>query len=168
MLMKTTLVILSIMLAFLFISCQRKEVKTYETVEELVETMKTQVEYISPVNLKAALDSEDQFYLIDCREPDEFSIACIQGAVSVPRGVLEDEISLKAPSKRTTLYIYCKNGSRSTLAATVLPKLKYKKVKVLEGGFDLWQEMYPELVEVNPVRGEVKKTPVTPSGGCGG
>lgn len=159
----------TLLVLFLSISCQPKEVKTYETVEDMVETMKAQVEYITPAALKEVLEtSGEQYYLIDCREPGEFSEACILGAASVPRGVLEDEITLQAPSKRTTLYIYCKNGGRSTLAATVLPRLKYTRVIVLEGGFDAWKELYPEWVEENPERGEVKKATVAPSGSCGG
>lgn len=149
-------------------SCGGNEQKSYDNVEAMVEAAKASVELISPADFKAVLESDKSFYLIDCREPGEFEVACIRGALSVPRGVLEDEIAIQAPKKRMTVYVYCDNGQRSALAASVLPQLKYSYVKLIDGGFEAWQQAYPELVENAPVRGAVKKTVAAPSGGCGG
>ena len=149
-------------------SCGNSQQKTYATASELVDAVKEEVDFISVADFKTVLESNDKIYLIDCRESEEFNLACIKGALSVPRGILEDEIEAQAPSKRVPLYIYCDNGNRSILAASVLPSLKYSCVKVIEGGFDAWQEAFPELVEQSPERGDVKKTVAAPSGGCGG
>jgi len=149
-------------------SCGSNDTKIYAGVEEMAEAARSKVDIISPADFKAVLESEKHFYLIDCRESEEFDIACIKGAISVPRGVLENEIADQAPKKRVAVYIYCDNGQRSALAATVLPRLKYTNVQLIDGGFDAWQQLYPELVEQSPVRGAIKKAAAAPSGGCGG
>lgn len=165
--MRHILIILSILL-LLLASCTTKEQKSYSNGPDLVEAVKSDIKYISVTDFKTVMESGDPYYLIDCRESEEFDISCIQGALSVPRGVLENEIGNLAPSKRVPLFVYCTNGQRSVLAASVLPRLKYSCVRVIEGGFEAWQETLPELVEVSPVRGSVKKTVAAPSGGCGG
>ncbi len=156
------------MLLVSMFSCGRSELKSYSDSSELVEAALKNVNVISPADFKAVMESDASYYLIDCRLSEEFDLACIKGALSVPRGVLEDEIANQAPKKRTTVYIYCSNGQRSALAAQVLPLLKYSSVYLIEGGFDAWQQAYPEWVENAPVRGTVKKAVAAPSGGCGG
>lgn len=151
------------------VSCTGRSSKEYANVDELLQDAKTKVEYVSVDALKEVLDTHEPVYLIDCREPEEFNIACIKTAMNIPRGVLEGNISEKAPKHRNAVYLYCDNGDRSTLAALVLPQLKYADVKVLEGGFEALQAKYPDLVEHSPVRGGTDtKVVAKPSGGCGG
>lgn len=143
--------------------------KQYNTVDEMIEDAKKQVNYISLTDFNSVLESHNPFYLIDCREEDEFSASCIKGAINIPRGILEGVISEKAPKHLQSVYIYCDNGNRSTFAALTLELLKYSNVKVIEGGFDALQAELPTLVELNPMRDAVEtKTVAKPSGGCGG
>lgn len=151
-----------------FISCTKNESKSFSNVDEMVEYARLNVDIISPADFKMVMESGEQFYLIDCRETEEFDISCIPGALSLPRGILEDEIVNLAPKKRTTVYVYCDNGQRSAMAASILPELKYSSVKLIDGGFESWKQLFPEVIEVSPVRGTVKKTVAAPSGGCGG
>lgn len=161
--------IISLAIIITLVSCAGQPKKEYANVDEMLQDAKTQVEYVSADALKAALDAAEPVYLIDCREPEEFNIACIKTAMNIPRGVLEGSISEKAPKHRNTVFLYCDNGDRSTLAALVLPQLKYADVKVLEGGFEALQAKYPTLVEHSPVRGgSDTKVVAKPSGGCGG
>jgi rhodanese-related sulfurtransferase len=160
--------IISTIILITLISCSGNTKKEYASVEEMVQDAKTKVTFISADELKSQIDSHESFYLIDCREQDEFDIACIQNAISIPRGTLEGTVSEKAPKHRNPVYIYCSNGDRSTLAALVLPLLKYSDVKVLEGGFEAFQTKYPALVEQAPKRGGTEVKVAKPSGGCGG
>ncbi len=149
-------------------SCSGYDSRTFESAAAMVEDAKGKVEWISAGELSKVIEDGGIFYLVDVREQSEFDVSCIKGANSVPRGVLEDMISEKAPGKRKPLYVYCSNGDRSALAATILPLLKYSDVKVLEGGFDNWQTQFPDLVESAPVRGAVKVAVKKPAAGCGG
>ena len=168
--MKKSIVVAASVLSVIFMwSCAGSIEKKYKNTKEMIDDAKSKVEFVSAVQLKAAMDKGEKYYLIDCRETAEFDSACIKGAINIPRGLLESQVAEKAPLHRTTVYIYCSNGDRSTLAATVLPRLKYADVHVLEGGFDVLKAKFPDLVEMNPVRGEAKtKTPAKASGGCGG
>ena len=167
---RTVLSILAGLFVLFLVGCGGIENKSYDTVEDMVKDAKSQVQTISPDELKSVIETEEaQFYLIDCRESNEFDTSCIKGAINIPRGLIEFKISNEAPKKRQDIYIYCDNGERSALAATVLPYLKYSNVYVLELGFDNWQEKFPKLVEHNPKRGGTQtKTAAKPAGGCGG
>jgi rhodanese-related sulfurtransferase len=160
---------LILFVAVLFMACGPKQPKEYAGPEELVKATAEKVNFISAEELKAVIDAHKQFYLIDIRETEEFDSACINAAVNIPRGVLEGSVSDKAPKHRQMVYVYCSKGDRSTLAAATLAKLKYANVKVLKGGFDNFKVKFPEMIELNPVRGgETKKAAAKPSGGCGG
>ena len=78
--------------------------------------------------------------LIDVREPDEFAMGHIQGAVHIPRGLLEFKMSSSESISPRDLQvlIYCKNGGRSSLAAKTLAEMGYLNVKAIAGGFDAW------------------------------
>ena len=161
-------VIFFILITGLF-ACTGKNTKEYASVDEMVKDAKTHVDFISVDDFKAELDKHAIMYLIDCRESQEFDSSCIKSAINIPRGTIESVISEKAPKHRQTLYIYCNNGDRSTLAATILPQLKYSDVKVINGGFDAVKAKFPALVEMNPKRGDSSTKPAAkPSGGCGG
>jgi rhodanese-related sulfurtransferase len=167
--MKTLLKYLAIVLVFIFSSCSEETMKSYESAEQMVEDAKANVEFISAEDLKSEIEEDAKIYILDCREEIEFDSACIIGAVNVPRGEAEFTISKAVPERRAKLIVYCSNGNRSTLLANVLPKMKFSNVKVLEGGFDIWKEQHPELVELEPVRtNSEKKSAQPPSGGCGG
>jgi len=166
---KTILSILGFVTVLFLTSCGGIETKNYDSTKAMIEDAKSQVEFISQADFKSVLESEEVFYLIDCRETNEFDTACITGAINIPRGLLEFLISNEAPKRRQNLYIYCSNGDRSILSASVLPYLKYTNVYVIESGFDVWQEKYPDLVENHPQRGASQtKAAAAPSGGCGG
>ncbi len=167
--MKKSIIFILSAFTLILTACSGSDSKNFASVKEMVDDAKASVKWISADDFKQILESGNKFYLIDCRESEEFDSACIKGAISVPRGDLESNISEKAPRHRMPLYIYCSNGDRSALAAKVLPLLKYSNVKVISGGFNEWQIKYPELVELHPVRGAVSSSaPKKPSGGCGG
>ena len=53
----------------------------------------------------------DAFYLIDVRDPDEFSTGTIKGAQNIPVDVLEAKIA-SLPTDKPTVFI-CGTGARS-------------------------------------------------------
>lgn len=78
--------------------------------------------------------------MLDVREPNEFDMGHLPGAVSIPRGLLEFMVG-NNPSLKDfdqDIVVYCKNGGRSTLAADTLQKMGFNQVKMLAGGFDNW------------------------------
>ena len=69
-----------------------------------------------------------QGVLIDVREPSEFVKQPAQGAVNIPRGVLEMQATVKFPDATTPIFIHCATGGRATFAAEQLQRVGYQNV----------------------------------------
>ena len=127
----------------------------FNDVKELVHQTKKHVVQISPEDVKAIMDSEGDLYLIAVCEADEFIEGNIPGSVSIPRGLIEFNISKESfwtdmgsvmPSKDYKIVVYCKTGGRGSLAAYSLQQLGYTDVASLHGGYKGWLNKYPDDV----------------------
>lgn len=78
--------------------------------------------------------------VIDVREPGEYLVGHLPGAVNIPRGVLEFKIADHAAltNKDLPIVLYCKTGGRAALSAVNLQRMGYAQVRSLTGGFDGW------------------------------
>lgn len=114
-----------------------------QRIDTQVRLAKAVVENLRPADLSAEL-SFGGLVLVDVREPDELGGGIIEGAISVPRGVVEFAADLNWPSRRTVLdperrvVLYSGTGSRSALVANALYGLGYRDVAHLEGGLSAW------------------------------
>ena len=66
--------------------------------------------------------------LIDVREPAEFNQFSIEGAINIPRGLLEMQVLQKFPDANTPIFIHCAAGVRACLSAAQLNTLGYETV----------------------------------------
>ncbi|WP_444998300.1 rhodanese-like domain-containing protein [Aliikangiella sp. IMCC44359] len=91
---------------------------------------------------------ENKKLLIDVREPSEYANGFITNAINIPRGLIEfsifDHPQIKPKLKpndisSTPIYLYCKSGGRSALAAQSLQSLGFKNVYSLKGGIQSWE-----------------------------
>ena len=98
--------------------------------------------------------------LIDVLEPDEFSQGHVDRAVNFPRGMLEMKIhqhpavvahcdaaaALQAIAAQP-VYLMCRSGARSALAALSLQQMGFTQVYSVAGGFQAWLDAgYPKTV----------------------
>lgn len=74
--------------------------------------------------------------ILDVRESAEFAFGHIPGAVSIPLGELELRINEIDDNKE--VYVICRTGTRSDLAANMLSKAGYKKVYNVLPGMTGW------------------------------
>lgn len=78
--------------------------------------------------------------LIDCRRPDEFEVAKVEGAVLVP---LQDFASrlpeMEALAERTVV-VMCHTGRRSLKAAAFLRQNGFDRALSMCGGIQRWSE----------------------------
>lgn len=105
---------------------------------ELVALAKQEIDEITVDELVPRLG---QALLLDVREPEEFRLGTIPGAVLVPHGVIEGAMSRVAPDPETEIVVFCAVGNRSALAARDLKHLGYTSVTSLAGGIALWHRM---------------------------
>ena len=122
------------------------------SVEALIANAKKQIKTISLSELKSALDRADAGVLVDVREPGEFASGHIEGAVNIPRGLIEfaiwryvgypDRIDLS-----TKLTLYCKTSGRCALAAKSLQDLGFTNVTSVDMNLDDWTSAGYALVK---------------------
>ena len=83
---------------------------------------------------------EDDFVLVDVREPVEFEIARIPGSVLVPLAGIRDGSALGQLPHGVPLILHCKAGTRSAQALASLRAAGFADVVHLKGGIDAWAE----------------------------
>lgn len=109
------------------------------------EVIETEDIFITPQDLKAKLDANEPLLLLDVREPEELEISEFPLPYkNIPLDDLPErlsELDLTAP-----IVIFCRNDQRSRLAAQMLQRFGFTRVKVLKGGINAWaQEIDPSV-----------------------
>ncbi len=105
---------------------------------DLVNEAKARVREIDAANAITQMGKAGTVFL-DVREPNEWNLGHVPGAVHVPRGQLEGKVE-GVVDRGSNVIVYCAGGSRSALAADTLTQMGYSKVSSLRGGFRGWAE----------------------------
>ena len=110
--------------------------------EDLVTAAKQQVIEVDVVKAKQLL-AEGHIVLVDTREESEYAAGHIEGALLLPRGVLEFKIGSipELADKGKSVLIYCRTGGRSALASLTMQQLGYTNVLSMAGGFEAWKNI---------------------------
>jgi sulfur-carrier protein adenylyltransferase/sulfurtransferase len=88
--------------------------------------------------LKARIDANANFYLLDVREPHEYQIARIPGSTLIPLGQLGSRYGELPPAlSGKEIVVHCKSGVRSAKAVNLL-KEHGIEAKNLKGGILAW------------------------------
>jgi adenylyltransferase/sulfurtransferase len=93
---------------------------------------------ITPLEVKAKLSAGDDFQLIDVREPHEYQIASIPGAVLIPLGQLPNRLA--EIDREREIVMHCKGGVRSAKACDLLLAQGFRHVRNMKGGILLWSD----------------------------
>ena len=97
-------------------------------------------------NEEAAKAVNQGSLLIDVREAAEFAFGHIEGAISIPMGELDDRMNELDGEKE--IYIICRTGKRSDLAAQKLAKAGYSKIHNVLPGMSQWNGQLNKTVKV--------------------
>lgn len=115
-------------------------------VDYLLSYARQEVIEMSPAVLKKMIDNEEEFVLLDVRDPMQRAEGEIytDEIIYITRNDLEFEVMNEIKDKDTTIIVYSRMGSRSLLAAQTLKKLGYKNAYNLSGGLNGWaRAAYP-------------------------
>lgn len=99
---------------------------------------------ISVEDFAAARRRADAPQLIDVRDPPEYSIASIDGALLLPLAELPTGMAALDPARAYVLT--CHHGGRSRQAYALLLAAGFSDIQVLEGGIDAWSERIDSTV----------------------
>ena len=91
---------------------------------------------ITPRDLASRLSEATPPVLLDVREPHEFAITALPGAVLIPLGDLPARIGELDPTASTV--VYCHLGVRSRTALSILHSAGFLDARHLAGGVDAW------------------------------
>ena len=84
--------------------------------------------------------SDNNFYLIDIRDKEEFDQVRIDKSIHISRGFLEFKINSVVPDQKANVILYCGSGGRSAFAAESLERMGYSNVSSMAGGIKAWYE----------------------------
>jgi rhodanese-related sulfurtransferase len=117
-----------------------------KTLMDFVKAAKSCTKSIS-IEEVTTLQAEQHFGILDVREYEEYAEGTIDGAVNVPRGMLEAFCDHSYPSRRAEMQdrerpwlILCATGGRAAMAADVMQQMGFSDVRVIEGGIAAWKE----------------------------
>ena len=85
--------------------------------------------------------SGEDHVVLDVREKEEWDAGHIDGALHIPRGLLEFKIEEAVSDKDKKIVVYCKTGGRASLEVQTLKEMGYSNVSSLEGGFEVYSQM---------------------------
>jgi rhodanese-related sulfurtransferase len=91
------------------------------------------------------MDRNEEFQLIDVREPFEYEVSNLNG-VNIPlAGIL---IEAEKVAKDIPVIIQCRSGKRSAQAVMLLEQQGYSNLANLQGGILAWKDQINPDMEV--------------------
>ena len=101
---------------------------------------------ITPTELRALLDA-GRVALVDVREPAEWEINRIDGAVLIPKSTIDSGAGLAQLPTGKPVVLYCKSGVRSADALAAVKRAGFADAGHLRGGIVAWAaEFEPDMV----------------------
>ncbi|PWR00319.1 rhodanese-like domain-containing protein [Leucothrix pacifica] len=95
------------------------------------------------------------YRILDVREPGEYANGTIQGALNIPRGLLEAAADIEFEGANPALrdgrndnwLVFCQTGGRSALATKTLQDMGFEAVVNVHGGFSTWSQAGKRVVQ---------------------
>lgn len=102
------------------------------------------VNQLQPLELKKKLDNREDIFLLDVREPWEYSLSVIEGSENFPLAEVIDRQQEFIFEEE--IVVICHYGERSQTAANELIDSGFKNVHNLVGGIDAWSQVVDPTV----------------------
>ncbi len=93
---------------------------------------------ITPAEVANWLHSDNPPFLLDVREPNEWEICHIPGAVRISVNELAERMN--ELDSAVEMVVYCRSGVRSARAVELLRQAGFRKVKNMAGGILRWSD----------------------------
>ena len=103
---------------------------------------------ISVAELANKIDANDDFYLVDVREPSEFEIVRIPGSHLIPKqGFLDGTVLATLPQDKPVI-LHCKSGVRSAECLAILKGAGFADATHVAGGVIAWAKQIDKSLPV--------------------
>lgn len=101
---------------------------------------------LTPAELRTLVS---EVAIVDVREPQEFAVSRLPGAVNIPIGQLQVRLS-EIPQSRLAVFV-CRSGARSLTASAIAARAGSVNAAHLEGGLLAWAKVVDAAFVVAPV-----------------
>ena len=103
---------------------------------------------ITVAELAAKIAGNDNFYLVDVREPSEFEIVRIPGSHLIPKqGFLDGKVLATMPQDKP-IVLHCKSGVRSAECLAILKGAGFSDATHVAGGVIAWAKQIDKSLPV--------------------
>jgi adenylyltransferase/sulfurtransferase len=103
---------------------------------------------ITVQELKSKIDGNEDFYLIDVREPSEFEIVRIPGSHLIPKqGFIDGSVLASLPQDKPII-LHCKSGLRSAECLAILKSAGFADASHVSGGVVAWAKQIDTTLPV--------------------
>ncbi len=93
---------------------------------------------ITATQLKAMLDDDDNIFLVDVREPNEYEIVSIPGATLIPKDQFLTGAALEKLPQDKRIVLHCKSGARSAECLAIVKNAGFSDAVHVGGGVLAW------------------------------
>lgn len=114
-------------------------VVTFLLIKEFAEEAFSKFQNLSPLNAVAKMNSSE-LVIVDVREPHEFILGHIDGAINTPLGKFKEQLKTLEKYRNKDILVVCQSGTRSVPAAKMLINAGFEKVFNLNGGMQSWED----------------------------
>lgn len=115
-------------------------------VDQYLSSISSEFDTISETALWKKIQDKENLLVVDVREPAEYAVGHIQGAINIPIRELGKNLH-RLPKDGTLIVIVCKTGIRAGYGTAVLRLLGYPQVRNLRGGMVAWQQANLPMVQ---------------------
>jgi adenylyltransferase/sulfurtransferase len=95
------------------------------------------------LSAEACRDLPERVQRLDVREPWEYELARLPGAILIPLGELADRVGELDQSR--PVVAYCHHGVRSLYALQILSDAGFPELTHLSGGIDAYSRLDPSI-----------------------
>lgn len=127
----------------------KKSSTIYNFTNQIIRTY-SMIDEITVQSLKEKIDHQNNFLLLDVREPFEQyqSKIDIDNSVLIPVGELAERVDELEEHKENEIICLCRSGARSAQACKLLQDKGFEEVKNLKGGINKWARDIDESLPV--------------------
>jgi rhodanese-related sulfurtransferase len=124
---------LNLLLILININCNFSKDQTTKDVSHTAINLNTS-------QAKAIISSDSNLIILDVRTPEEYADGKIANAINID--VKDESFKSKVTklNKSKSYLVYCKAGSRSANAVSIMQELGFTKIYNLTNGYDEWIE----------------------------
>lgn len=96
------------------------------------------IEVLNTQNFQKKMNDVGEFQLIDVRTPEEYNSGHLKNAININYYDNNFATELKKLDKDKPTFVYCRSGSRSGKATSILKEAGFNEIYDMQGGITAW------------------------------